>query len=332
MTSISKKAALINRPKNITVDANNPMLFFGGPYSNIESLQALKAEADALQINPSQIVCTGDIFAYCASPQESIEFIRDWGIYCIKGNCEQAIIDDENDCGCGFEQDSLCSLLSDQWFSYCKKHINQQQRSWLSLLPDSICFDYNHLRILCFHASPSSNNEFIFASSSNNIFLEHCENINANIVISGHSGLPFTKSVVRTKNGINTSDGDGDGDDNKYIRNVEKKEATLWHNPGVIGMPANDGGTHTWYSVLSPNLESSSINNKTQQIINLAHKKLNYDYRSAYKKMIDNNCASGYAECLQNGIWPSLDVLLAKEKALSGQEIKETSWKIQRPL
>ncbi|MDP6260207.1 MAG: hypothetical protein QGH63_14095 [Rhodospirillales bacterium] len=47
---------------------------------------------------------------------------------------------------------------------------------------------------------------------------------NCDGVIGGHCGLPFTRVL-----------------DNK-----------LWHNPGVIGMPANDDTPRVCYSILTP--------------------------------------------------------------------------------
>lgn len=320
--------SISNQAKHIYVNENEAMLFFGGPYSNIESLQALKTQAEALSISPTQIVCTGDIFAYCASPQESIELIRNWGVHCIKGNCEQAIIDNDNDCGCGFEEASTCSILSNQWFNYCKQYIKPQENAWLNSLPASLSFHYRNIKALCFHASPSSNNEFIFASSDDHVFFNHCKIIEADLVITGHSGIPFTKAVYSS----NTVQNNNNTIAANRIHLSEDNSVTLWHNPGVIGMPANDGECETWYSILSPSEGHYSKEKQTLlPHVNLQHKKLSYDYHSAYKQMIDNNCAYEYAQCLKSGLWPSLDVLLVEEKLGTGNAISETTWTISWP-
>ena len=41
-----------------------PVLVFGGPYSNVRALMALRARADEVGIDASRIFCTGDIVAY----------------------------------------------------------------------------------------------------------------------------------------------------------------------------------------------------------------------------------------------------------------------------
>jgi len=45
-----------------------PLLVFGGPYSNLEATKAMLAEARRRAIAPGNIVCTGDLVAYCARP------------------------------------------------------------------------------------------------------------------------------------------------------------------------------------------------------------------------------------------------------------------------
>jgi hypothetical protein len=42
-----------------------PILVFGGPYSNLRALQALRRRAHELGIAPSHCICTGDVVAYC---------------------------------------------------------------------------------------------------------------------------------------------------------------------------------------------------------------------------------------------------------------------------
>jgi len=105
---------------------NTPVLIFGGPYSNLEATRAMQARAEALQIPPQQIICTGDTIAYCAAPEDTVTLIRNWGVHVVQGNCEEAIAEDAADCGCGFETGSLCSTLSTEWFEYARKRLDRE--------------------------------------------------------------------------------------------------------------------------------------------------------------------------------------------------------------
>ncbi|MFT6791450.1 MAG: hypothetical protein ACJA04_000652 [Cellvibrionaceae bacterium] len=54
------------------------LLVFGGTYSNLQAVTALKDRAEILGIKPDHIICTGDIVAYCGQPAETVDFIRQW--------------------------------------------------------------------------------------------------------------------------------------------------------------------------------------------------------------------------------------------------------------
>jgi hypothetical protein len=58
-----------------------PILVFGGPYSNIRALTALRRVADRLNIPAKRTICTGDIVAYCAEPAETVAAMRAWGCW-----------------------------------------------------------------------------------------------------------------------------------------------------------------------------------------------------------------------------------------------------------
>ncbi|MGB3468398.1 MAG: metallophosphoesterase family protein, partial [Cyclobacteriaceae bacterium] len=64
------------------------MLVFGGVYSNLQALNALKKVAEEEEISTCNILCTGDMVGYCAQPDECLRSIREWGIHSIAGNVE----------------------------------------------------------------------------------------------------------------------------------------------------------------------------------------------------------------------------------------------------
>lgn len=190
-----------------------PLLVFGGPYSNLEATIAMRKFAEEQKIPPCNILCTGDLVAYCASPEETVNLIRDWDIQVVLGNCEESIGNDADDCGCGFEEGSSCNLLSTSWYNYSKPRINKENRSWMAKLPPQIRFNYCGLDCLAIHGAFNSINQFIFPSTAIEEKQSQLRQADIDIIISGHSGIPF-------------GDITGNG---------------CWLNAGVIGMPANDG-------------------------------------------------------------------------------------------
>ena len=94
----------------IEFDGRSPLLVFGGSYSNLRATQAMIAEAARRGIPPERTICTGDVVAYCAEPEETARAIADWGCHAIQGNCEQQLAEAAADCACNFESGSACDL------------------------------------------------------------------------------------------------------------------------------------------------------------------------------------------------------------------------------
>ena len=59
---------------------DGPVLYFGGPNSNVPATATRLARARALGLAPQQIVCTGDGVAYTADPIATVKRVRDAGI------------------------------------------------------------------------------------------------------------------------------------------------------------------------------------------------------------------------------------------------------------
>ncbi len=91
-------------------EVKGKLLFFGGIYSNLQSLQALKVWARENDYKPENIFCTGDIMGYCAQPLECINFLKDWNINSIVGNVELQIRTDQDECGCDFNSGGRCDF------------------------------------------------------------------------------------------------------------------------------------------------------------------------------------------------------------------------------
>jgi predicted phosphodiesterase len=258
------------------------LLIFGGPYSNHAATLAMQSRALELGISPSRVICTGDVIAYCAEPVETLDLIRDWGIQVVMGNCEEALANGEADCGCGFEADSECSLLAVTWYEYANRRVSVAHRRWMQALPRSIDFVMAETRFRVVHASMSSINEFVFASSDHDPHLAQVQDAGIDVVIGGHSGIPFGRDIGE-----------------RY-----------WLNAGVIGMPANDGGSHGWYLLLEPR----------DRGIDASWHRLDYDH-GASRESTNVAGMHAYGDALSTGLWPSVDILPEAEAQQTGQPL-----------
>ncbi|WP_072682292.1 metallophosphoesterase [Arcobacter sp. LA11] len=253
-----------------------PLLVFGGPYSNFAATKAIKAIADARNITSDRVICTGDLVAYCAQPEETVNLIQDWGCHVVMGNCEESLSANSDDCGCGFDKNSACSLLSIEWYNYANKHVPLSHKKWMGLLPRQLHFSLANKQFHVVHGSVESINEFVFASSDINCKQEQLEQVSSDVIIGGHCGIPFGQEL-----------------ENGY-----------WLNAGVIGMPANDATPDGWYMILDT----------TVQGIEISWHRLIYDYQASVDAMNEAKMCKPYAKCLIDGNWPSLDVLPTKER------------------
>ena len=273
------------------IRTSEPVLVFGGPYSNLEATQTLIEEADRLGFTPERMICTGDVVAYAADASQTVALVRDSVRHIIKGNCEESLANDSEDCGCGFPEDSDCSRLSDAWFRHARQQLSDADRLWMAGLPERLVLDIDGVRLAVVHGTPSTINRFVFASTGHALKLKEIENAGVHGVIGGHCGLPFTQSI----------------------------SGYLWHNSGAIGMPANDGTPRVWYSIISRAADGISIK----------HRSIVYDHAVAAGKMRRAGLPEGYASALSSGLWPSCDVLAAEEIRARGQGLMAGSvvWK-----
>lgn len=267
------------------LDGGAKLLVFGGPYSNLQATQAMRAEAGRRGIRPSDVICTGDVVAYCANPNETIAELRDWGCRTIKGNCEEQLAAGAEDCGCGFGDGSACDLLSQRWYSYCDRVLDDDNRAWMAALPATLRFEFGGNRIRVIHGGVSETSKFIFASTPADVKAAELQAADADVLIAGHCGVPF----------------------------VERLGDRVWFNPGVIGMPANDGTSDVWYGVI----EMADADGKAGALSFSLHR-LAYDAPAAAAALETAGFAPPYAEALRTGLWPSLDVLPDAERAAAG--------------
>jgi predicted phosphodiesterase len=266
------------------------MLIFGGPYSNYAATVAMRNRATELGIPAERVICTGDIIAYCGEPCDTLDLIRDWGIHVVMGNCEESLAHGEADCGCGFEPGSECSVLAVTWYEYSNRRVTAAQRRWMSELPRRLDFAMSSIDFKVVHASLDSINEFVFASSEPEARLSQIRNAGVDVVIGGHSGIPFGQQL----------------------------EERYWLNAGVIGMPANDGGTHGWYLLLEPG--ESGIDASWHQ--------LDYDYSSSRESTVAAGMGA-YGNALADGLWPNIDILPAVEAQQTGKPLNLESLRIE---
>lgn len=259
-------------------------LLFGGVYSNLQALEALKQIAEKENIAPENCICTGDIVGYCAQPEETVQLFKIWGAKSIVGNVEIQLSENAADCGCDFREGSRCDSFSQQWYPYAQSKLSKSSLDFLKTLPDYIQFNYANKQITVVHGSFFNVSEFIFKSTNWDKKEPNFKTTKSDVIIAGHCGLPFH----------------------------HKEKEKIWLNPGVIGMPANDGNPTVWYAILNDKKDTFSFEHKT----------LSYNYKLTSKLMQNDVLPQEYARTIVTGIWDNTEILPPLESGLQGFGIK----------
>jgi predicted phosphodiesterase len=260
------------------------LLLFGGVYSNYQALKSLKKYADENGFSSKEIICTGDVVAYCAEPKESVELIEEWGVHCISGNVEIQLRNGDDDCGCNFNDDSSCDFLSKQWYPFAQKSLEKEHLNWMQLLPESLVVEFGGKRWGIVHGSYQETAEFIYKSSPWSQKIQSFEAMNVDHILAGHSGIPF----------------------------IDQQNGKAWINSGALGMPANDGTSRVWFCTIKRQVDGFLVEFNS----------LNYAIEVAQKKMIDSQLPIVYSDTLQSGLWHSTEVLRPEEVYLTGKAIE----------
>lgn len=255
------------------------MLLFGGVYSNLQALEAVMELARTNNIAPENCICTGDIIGYCGQPQETLEAFKNWNPHSILGNVEIQLRDDLEDCGCDFTAGSRCDGFSAIWYAFAKANLHTSSKDYFNTLPQHITFKYAGRSIGIVHGSADHVSQFIFKSTEWVVKMKSFKDLVVDTIIAGHCGIPFE----------------------------DIQDDLLWLNPGVIGMPANDGGSHTWAMILN---DANGFESQYIPVI--------YDYLTAIAHMNKNNLPSEYATTLETGIWDNMEILPEYEKRQQG--------------
>jgi len=261
-------------------EADGPLLVFGGPYGNLQALEALIAAAGRHGVPPARCLCTGDVVAYCADAEATTARLAAWDCPTVMGNCEESVAQGAAECGCGFAEGSDCDLASRTWYAHAMAELSPASVAWMAALPRRIDLRLGGRRLAAVHGAVSAVNRFVFPSTPAVEKAAELDLAGVDGILCGHSGLPFAETVG----------------------------GRLWLNAGVIGVPANDGTPRVWYALLEPEADG----------IRCSFHALAHDGRAAAAAIRAKRLVEGYARNLESGLWPSLDILPEAERRLTG--------------
>ncbi|SHE65826.1 phosphoesterase, MJ0936 family [Marinitoga hydrogenitolerans DSM 16785] len=184
--------------------------FISDIHSNLEALTAVLK--DIKNRNIDKIYCLGDLVGYGPNPNEVIDIIRKNNIESIMGNYDDAIGYEKESCGCAYNPGRETEV-GDESINWTIKNTSKENKEFLKTLPLKKEIEIEGVKFLLVHGSPLNYLlEYVRPNVLSERLKELTDNVNAEIIINGHTHLIMAKhingktvlnpgSVGRTKDG-----------------------------------------------------------------------------------------------------------------------------------
>lgn len=164
-------------------------------HANLPALEA--AWEDLQRQRPDATYCLGDLVGYGAFPNQVVEFLREHALPSILGNYDEGVGFDLDNCGCVY-RDSEERRLGDLSFTWTKAQVRLDNKAWLRGLPLQTRLEDLVPSLLLVHGSPRKINEYLYEDRPRATF-EHVGRLaGADVLLFGHTHLPYRKKVGRT--------------------------------------------------------------------------------------------------------------------------------------
>lgn len=161
-------------------------------HGNKHALEAVLADSDEQEVK--QVYCLGDLVGYGAFPNEVIDLIRRRGIPTVMGNYDDGVGFDKDECGCAYT-DPETRRLGDVSLMWTREHVTPENKAFLRSLAANIRFEAEGKRVLLVHGSPRKINEYLYESRPLWSFERLARDIAADVLVMGHTHLPYSKEV-----------------------------------------------------------------------------------------------------------------------------------------
>ncbi len=285
LTSAQRAAevAAYTAPRGDKVAVEGPfskVIVFGGVYNNHRALAALLDEVQ--RRGADAVYCLGDLGGFGPSPNKVKPLLEQGAVRTIQGNYEESLSSGAGDCNCGYAdpRDNHFAQLS---YGYTADRTAEEFKLWMGELPLRRRVLVGDTEVLMVHGSPRRINEFLFASTSPDPFLEVLlEQEDCDLLLCTHTGLHWRRTLHS----------------GRQVANV-----------GVIGRPANDGTTDVWFAELAAK-ENGGVH---IELVPLA-----YDHQALAAEMRREQLPEEFVETILTGWWTTcLEVLPPRERTLS---------------
>jgi putative phosphoesterase len=164
--------------------------FFSDVHGNLHALEAILRHLEGRGVK--EMACLGDLVGYGAFPNEVVALVREKGIPTLRGNYDDAVGMDKDDCGCAY-RDPKAEALGNRSFEWTKEKTSGESKSFLASLPGELRWEVEGWKVLLVHGSPRKINEYLYADRSEESFRRIARAYGADAIAFGHTHRPFHK-------------------------------------------------------------------------------------------------------------------------------------------
>lgn len=155
---------------------------------------ALQAVLDSIKQNEVEnLIVTGDFVGYYFWPREVLELFQPWNVIAIRGNHEEMFFKAVDDA----EFLDSVNAKYGEGLQVALETLTDEQKDWLTGLPESLVIDLAAKKILLCHGSPWNPDEYIYPDAQDEVF-DRCADTGYDWIIMGHTHYPMVRQTRNT--------------------------------------------------------------------------------------------------------------------------------------
>ncbi len=151
-------------------------------HANVYALINLLEDIDNEKVDT--IICLGDLVGYGPHPNEVISIVRKRHIFCIKGNYDSSVVENEY----SYIRETPINSFSLPW---TVNELRKENRIFLENLPSTLTLTFSDKKFLFVHGSPDKINEYLLKDGDNT--LDVMNTIDEDVLICAHTHIPGIK-------------------------------------------------------------------------------------------------------------------------------------------
>jgi len=230
----------------------------GDIHANLPALEAVLE--DAHKHGVEAIWNVGDMLGYGAFPDEVISLLQNEKVKSIIGNYDLKVLKIQQK-----KNKWKKGIPPEKWvaFNWTYEKLSESSIEYLSSLGKEIRMELEGKRILLVHGSPDSDEEHLTDETPEERLNELTQNADADLIIVGHSHVPFKRKI-----------------------------GNIWFiNPGSVGRQS-DGDPRASYAVMIL---------KQQNWLRVTHHRVEYDVEKAVSAIRESELPELFAQMIQQG-------------------------------